>query len=225
MLVSREKRPQYIDSLESADRGEIATFIEFIRHCQRISIFKISNSLAQPSEMPSSTESSIDDIIGAIESDLILKDTLPRKQWLLDGRINQLSSIISNVLNGVMGNVLGRLGHGGHIRCEVSNAISNYLPTDDFGALRIKSVERLRLFRANQVMSLWFSFLVPEKLRGLAIVVPFVEFESPVQESLGEFFLINNLESPVDQDARLKLWLEGHVKTGLKRWRNTLSNN
>ena len=219
MSVNRGKKSQYIDSLESADVGEFDKFLEFIRDCQRASIFKISDDLAPPIVKSVSTDTSVDNILDAIEDDLVRSERLPRKEWRIDERVVALNAILKDRLMAVVNSISQRFRDAGNTGANLTYNLSE----NEFDGPRDRSGYRL-ILKSRRDVSVNFAFSAPARMRGLAKVTATFELNLGVQEQIGEYFLINYMESQRDQELRFKLWLETMITQGLKQWRNSLGD-
>ena len=188
-----------------------------MRGCQRDSIFKISDNLAQPMVKAIPNDASVDSILNAIEADLVRDEQLPRKEWRIDERVVALNAYLKDRLMAVVNSISQRFRDAGNTGANLTYNLSE----NEFDGPRYRSGYRL-ILKSRREVSVNFAFSAPARMRGLAKVTAAFELNLGVQEQIGEYFLINYMESQSDQESRFKLWLESKITQGLKQWRSSL---
>ena len=218
LLVFREERPAYIESLESADAGNLRPFIEYVRHCQRLSILRISESLIQPMFDSASTSATVEELISGIRTKLVMSDGLPNKDWLIDKQAEALWKILEARLSVVASLVNAELGHASHVQCNlIAGPRKPFVIAETVNITPSKGA-CIQLITVQQ-FNIHFFFGTPVRFRGLGVTAMVIGSKLPE-----DFFLLNYKESESDTKTRFELWLETQTKEGLKRWQDTLHN-
>lgn len=168
-----------------------------------------------------STLSTVDEIIGVIETDLKMQKGVVRNDWVINSQIDGLWLVLGSRLKSVGSSFHTRLGPG--IHCELFNA---GIPVPLIAAGAVFNQKRslyLKLVTQKGASFMFFDFGLPQKLHGLGVAFASYK-ESPTTEQSKYFFLINYRESEDDLEARFSAWLEERLRQGLLRWRDTLDN-
>jgi len=230
LIIKRDDRARYIESLEAADAGDLRALVAMFIEAQR-------NALIQASELAYEAKpvASVEEAVAAVRDRLIQRGKLTPKTWLAAndtaGKLRSIAEKRFGLLADQLNAEIGRTGDGYYFRPVSSQPNAVDEPRKD-AVIRAghsadlatyNALEQLSLHaRRPDMLSLSFHALGP-RYRGIIGVVAYLLVEGAEPKLIeGGRFLINYEEDSKNAETRFSTWLEQVIIEGLKEWRRTL---
>jgi Fic family protein len=229
LIVKRDDRARYIESLEAADGGDLRALVAMFVEAQR-------NALIQASELAYEAKpiASVEEAVAAVRDRLIQRGKLTPKTWLAAkdtaGKLRSIAEKRFGLLADQLNAKSGHTGDGYYFR-PISSQNTIDEPRRD-AVIRAghsadlatyNALEQLSMHaRRPDTLSLSFHALGP-RYRGIIGVVAYLLIGGAEPKLIeGGMFLINYEEDSKNAEIRFAAWLERVVIEGLKEWRRTL---
>jgi len=230
LIVKRDDWTKYIESLETADAGDLRPLVAMFVEAQR-------NALIQATEVAYEVKpiTSAEEAIAAVRDRLAQRGSLVPKAWLAAGRTAHRLQIFSrerfDYLAGLLNEEIGptsedfsfgvTVGQPNAVDESRKEVVQRTGHIADFA--KYNSLIQLTLHaRRSDALSLSFHALGP-RYRGIIGVVAYLSIDGSAPSLIeGGSFLINYDEDLKRAEIRFSAWLEDVVIEGLKVWRRTL---
>jgi hypothetical protein len=221
LIVKRDDWTRYIESLETADSGNLRPLVAMFVEAER-------NALIQSTEIAYDVKpiTSAEEAVAAVRDRLAQRGGLAPREWLMANRTADRLQIVArerfDYLAGLLNEEIGATGN------EQPNAGEE--PRKEFvqpagrisGPPAYYGVQQLMLHaRRPDTLSLSFNALGPPS-RGIIRVVASLWVYGAQPSLIESPFLINYEEDEKNAEIRFSAWLEGVVIEALKEWRRTL---
>jgi Fic family protein len=230
VVVTRDERPRYIEALEVADEVDLLSFVSFLVHIQKRSVFEAMQTLVDTSQVQT-----VDDAIQAAKRVLELNAGSDPQIWSkaesISDRLMYLTERRMQEVAATLGKEIGQSRPGFRFPVYVGSDYDlpnlPYIPnTTDYDQGRVLSVatmmsdaslrEEARIeIRAHAIGS---------KFRGLiGFAAVFRATHSGTKVAVSkEPFQVNYAESYESAEHRFRPWLEESLVNALTLWRKNL---
>lgn len=230
VVVTRDDRARYIDALEVADEGDLASLVSFFVHVQKRQLNEVMRvaSDMQPINTVDQAIIAARDALGLSESAgpatwIRAKNTADRLMNLAAARLQEVASSLENEIR--------------------KNRPEFAFPTDDYPDSALpelvlpyepnradyEEVRNLHICTKARQGGLWrqarvgiHAHAIGSKFRGLIGILVVFEGQVRLKSVSKEPFQVNYAESPESAERRFRPWLEESLVNALTLWRTSL---
>jgi fido (protein-threonine AMPylation protein) len=227
VVVTRDDREEYIDSLQAADEGGLSSLVSFFVHLQRRELRKAMRS--SPDVQPIQT---VSEAIAAARNDLLPTKHADPAIWVntrkvadklmgfTEGRLKELKKALEAEIG--QGTPSIELNFAGLWFPELLQSV--YKPNIDV-------YHKARMLSIGTQMSARFpcwshveihAYAIGSKFRGLIGVTMFLTRSGISRAVSKELFQVNYAESYESAERRFRPWLEESLVNALTLWRKSL---
>jgi fido (protein-threonine AMPylation protein) len=227
VIVRREDRTRYVESLESADAGDLRPLVQMFVEAQRQSLIQASDLAYEVRPATTTQEAAV-----AIRERLQQRGLLPLEEWLAArstaDRLVQAAVVRFREVVRELRQEIGALDQTFHFGVpgptqpdpSPDRLAAIHPDVPDFAGYN--ALPRIMLATVKlAALALSFHGVGP-RFRGLIAVVPFLTLSGTGTRLPTDSFLINYEEPAEDAEARFAPWLEKGIVAGLNAWRQTL---
>lgn len=228
VVVTRDDRPRYIDSLEVADEGDLRSLVSFLTDVQKRALFTAVQAVADTKP--------IESVSGAIAAAKAALKSLGREVeppiWPKAKEIaNRLVDLAAKRFDEVTANLTGELSEmGTNLAFRSSRIGYHYLLPQLYYQPNSSEYSEgclLEIQDAAKMLSSWIELqghAIGSRYRGIiGMVMVFESGATRKSESASrESFQVNYAESYENAERRFRPWLEDSLINALTTWRKSL---
>ena len=227
LIVKRDDRVRYIESLEKADGRDLRPLVAMFVEAQRTALLQASEAAYTVTPL------SLDQAVAAARDRLVQRGKLPPKEWhSAKDTARSLGQFAVQRFQLVANQLIQEIGR---VDKKFKFTVASGSGNDDIRAKALREAGHVADFAAyDQWIRLGFDTGRSERLvvsfhglgpryRGIIGVVAYLVVtdlgDVPIK---GDTFQINYEEGPASTQQRFSTWLEQVIVEGLSEWRRTL---
>lgn len=229
LVISRDQRAEYIEALETADKGDLRPLVTLFAESQRYALEKAVNIVFEVRE-----PRTVEEAVAAAREKLALGGTIEPPAWqrsretadelyqYVDHQLQELARQLTEQIGRAKADYVFSVNKGGGREYPQVVAVANRLGyTADLGATHKYKVLRLQTDSESRLYVSFHGF--GARFRGLIAVSAFFETDTSEPQPVADsYFQINYREPAADARKRFTPWLEKALIRGLSLWRARL---
>jgi fido (protein-threonine AMPylation protein) len=228
VVVTREDRARYLDSLEVADEGDLRSLVSFFVHVQKRTLIELIGMAADIE--PAKT---VDEAIAAAKQVLTVstvadpavwssaRDVADRLMHFIQRRLEEVAASLSKEIGKRRPEFRFPIYHGS---VESLPQLPYHANESDYDQSRVLSIAHLTNEAAisEQARIEFRAHAVGSKFRGLIGIVAVFRDHRTAEVTSREPFQVNYAESYENAERRFRPWLEESLVNALTLWRKSL---
>lgn len=229
LVVTRDDRAEYIDALETADGGNLSSFVSFLTHVQRRQLNEVMRITSETQKTHTVGEAII-----AAKKVLGLGEGQGPANWV---RVRNIAELLMNLAAARLKEVATSLNNeiqknrpeflfltDNYARIQLPELVLRYEPNrtdfDQSRNLRICIKDQYGV--SESAMIAIHAHAIGSKFRGVIGLMAIFNGSIGLKAASKEPFQINYAESPESAERRFRPWLEESLVNALTLWRKSL---